>query len=221
MVTGKDFWGPSTWDMIHLFAAHYKSNNAVYFKQFISCMAFLLPCKECRLHLQQNLAILPVDTRSKSDLFFWTYNLHDVVNKQINRRQTGLKRCSPSYESVKHKYFNTDIRKFGRSLWVAFHSICLAYTRDNKDHFVKFLRAFIALLPSDQWSQNTSSVIVDFPPTRHFDSNDDLFFWSYFVHNKISCIVRPSAVATTPSYNYIKTYYERALKDDCSLCRLK
>lgn len=98
----RNFWGPSTWRLIHSAAATYTPDKALSFKQFIYSLPGILPCDECRLHLAHNLArVCPLKDhhmRSSETLFLWTYNLHDIVNQQ-------LKKKSPSFATVWTTYF--------------------------------------------------------------------------------------------------------------------
>ena len=101
-LTGPEFWGPSLWNTIHSMAADYKPENADRFVGFIhSLRDGLLPCPKCRDHLAENLTKYPIEhyLGSNHDLFYWTYILHDEVNKTKGVR-------SPSYKSVKRRYFN-------------------------------------------------------------------------------------------------------------------
>lgn len=100
---GTSFWGPSTWRTIHAIAATYKPNkkNAQAFKDFINSLTYLLPCPVCRIHLQQNIASLPLERYlvSQEKLFEWTYLLHDRVNGQLGKN-------SPTYREVRKLYYD-------------------------------------------------------------------------------------------------------------------
>jgi len=99
-LNSKDFWGPSIWKTIHIFAATYQPSQKKEFKSFISNLQYLLPCEACRKHLKDNLETLKIDNYldNNHNLFLWSYFLHDIVNKQLNK-------TSPPYETVKTIYF--------------------------------------------------------------------------------------------------------------------
>lgn len=104
---GKDFWGPATWQAIHSMAVTYTSDAADAFKSFMNSLVYTLPCKACREHLKRNLKDLPIDTYlgNNSDLFLWTYLLHDRVNVQASKDQK-TKKQSPNYDAIKAFYFS-------------------------------------------------------------------------------------------------------------------
>lgn len=100
-----DFWGPAVWTSIHSFAMAYEPSpeNARAFKQFIESLIYLLPCCKCRAHLKQNLKQLPLEPNlgSKDKLFKWSFDLHDLVNKQLEKPR-------PDYAWAE-KYYNQKI----------------------------------------------------------------------------------------------------------------
>jgi hypothetical protein len=97
----KDDWGPIIWRLIHTVASNYDGSiaGAIAFKSFLTCLTFLLPCKMCREHLHNNLAEFPIDgyINSRIRLFYWTYLLHDRVNKSLGRR-------SPPFQQIMNYY---------------------------------------------------------------------------------------------------------------------
>lgn len=97
---GKDFWGPSIWKTIHSLAAAYEPHQRKQYKNFIYTLPSILPCKQCRHHLAQNLNKLDIDNYldNNHNLFLWSYFLHDLVNRQLNK-------ISPPYDKVKEIYF--------------------------------------------------------------------------------------------------------------------
>lgn len=103
------FWGPCFWRTIHSFAASYRPTPHVKkaFKQFIYSLHGIIPCRMCREHYSKNLQQLPLTDeylKNSHNLFLWSYLLHDLVNKQLNK-------VSPSFESVKIQYFNDTVCK--------------------------------------------------------------------------------------------------------------
>jgi len=86
-----DIWGPNAWMFIHLMVLSEKEpfdqSRLPYYQQFYEVLTHLLPCETCRNHLKENLAALqPVkDIKSKRDLFNWTVDLHNAVNKLLNK----------------------------------------------------------------------------------------------------------------------------------------
>lgn len=103
-VQNPSVWGPPMWRMIHSFAATYKDTpeNRQAFKQFIYSLPGLIPCLNCKNRLLYNINNLPLQTthmENARNLFLWTYQLHDLVNRQLGK-------SSPDYETVRRFYFN-------------------------------------------------------------------------------------------------------------------
>jgi hypothetical protein len=96
-----EFWGPSAWRFIHSMATCYTPDQKEAFKKFMGTLPQLLPCERCRRNLKKNLVEHPLNEASLADndsLFLWTYKLHDMVNRELGK-------SSPSYESVRAKYW--------------------------------------------------------------------------------------------------------------------
>ena len=96
-------WGPMLWGVIHSIAYAYNPQiDKERYYDFFSNLGHVLPCEECRIHYSQNLnkQELAIALENQENLFRWTYDLHNKVN-----RQTGVPESKwPSYESVKQRY---------------------------------------------------------------------------------------------------------------------
>jgi len=105
---GKDFWGSPAWTTLHSFAAAYRPEKRQSFLNFVKAFPDLLPCDECGEHFRLNLQRIPVENymKTNSELFFWTYLLHDLVNQQISKHKPASQRKrSPPFDEVKDYYF--------------------------------------------------------------------------------------------------------------------
>jgi hypothetical protein len=98
---GMEFFGPAKWTSIHSTCAAYTPDNCEKIKEWIKLEFELLPCKTCRTHALQMLKDIPMDPylANNHDLFFWSYLIHDAVNKRLNKK-------SPPYNQIKQYYFN-------------------------------------------------------------------------------------------------------------------
>ena len=100
---GKDFVGPSTWEVLHSFAASYDASpqSAKAFKDLVYSLTMLFPCEVCRENLKAKLKKYPIDPylTSNNSAFLYTYILHDDVNKHLGK-------TSPKYDDVKKYYFD-------------------------------------------------------------------------------------------------------------------
>jgi hypothetical protein len=105
-------WGPFFWHTMHLVALGYP-NEPTYAekraaKEFYESFTHLIPCPACKLHYSENLKTLPVtpslDTRK--DLFKWTIDMHNMVNKQLGK---------PEYTEMDSIAFYHRLGDMGRS----------------------------------------------------------------------------------------------------------
>jgi len=96
------FWGPIAWKSIHLIAATIKPTNAKEFEMFLNALTYLLPDETSRKTLSSFLSTNPVSPylRNNHDAFFYTYIMHDSVNKKLGKK-------SPKFEDVKSYYFSS------------------------------------------------------------------------------------------------------------------
>lgn len=95
-------WSHPTWKMIHFYGANYNPEDpdyAISYKAFISCLQYLVPCKNCREHLRANLADHPIDQffASAEDLFTWGYILHQTVSVQTKKQGISLSEAKKLY----------------------------------------------------------------------------------------------------------------------------
>lgn len=108
-VKGKDFWGPHFWRTIHCAAAAYKPENEKEFRDFIMALGNIIPCDSCKQNWWSNLEKIPMDKylSNNHDLFFWTYIIHDIVNKEYNSlNPNSPKKISPDFYRIKAQYFS-------------------------------------------------------------------------------------------------------------------
>lgn len=57
-------------------------------RQFFLSLPTVIPCHKCSEHLSQNLQQIPIDNAlsSSDDLFKWSVDLHNFVNKQLGKK---------------------------------------------------------------------------------------------------------------------------------------
>jgi hypothetical protein len=99
-------WGKFLWISIHLIALGYPNNPSEEEKKdyhnFYTSLYKVLPCVTCSEHLVKNLQEHPLHanilTDSKS-LFTWTVELHNIVNKQLGKKQMPMDKALAMYNS--------------------------------------------------------------------------------------------------------------------------
>ena len=99
----KSFWGPPIWVTIHSCAALYTPDKDVYFKALLGSLIHLLPCSSCRgnmiTHIKEDMPPIEEFLNNNERLFYWTWKLHEVVNKEIGKPEFP-------YESAKKMYLS-------------------------------------------------------------------------------------------------------------------
>lgn len=88
------YWGPGTWQLIHMAAAAYPlrptpADRRAY-QGFFEGLRRVLPCPGCRegyasLTTRGRLAITPALFSDRLTLFRWTTELHDAVNAKLGK----------------------------------------------------------------------------------------------------------------------------------------
>jgi hypothetical protein len=83
-------WGRQAWHFIHVVALSYpnsptdaeKENYLAFFKS----LRHTLPCPMCAKHFEENMEKLPIRLENTKDLFQWTVDVHNEVNKSNGKR---------------------------------------------------------------------------------------------------------------------------------------
>ena len=98
-------WGPPLWHFLHTMSFNYPVNPTIddknRYEAFMYSIGFVLPCKYCRDNYYNNLKSINFgdkDFQNRDTFSKMIYNLHDAVNKQLNK-------ITPiTYKKVKHRY---------------------------------------------------------------------------------------------------------------------
>jgi hypothetical protein len=98
-------WGPPTWFMLHTISFNFPNQptpeDKKHYKNFVSNLRYVLPCKYCRKNLANNLKKMPLTMKhleSRENFSRFIYDLHEMVNKMLNKK-SGL-----SYADVRERF---------------------------------------------------------------------------------------------------------------------
>jgi hypothetical protein len=89
----KDVWGSYIWKLIHnvtlrvkLIDGFCESRTCIAMKSFITCIAVLLPCPQCRQHAWEYYSKHPINSYLDTNLhaFEWTVFFHNAVSNRVN-----------------------------------------------------------------------------------------------------------------------------------------
>ena len=243
---GRKFWGPPIWFTIHVLAAMLLPKNAEMYKRFLECLECLLPCNVCCGNLTKKLKKYPAEPYLKCnhDAFFYSYTLHDMVNKSKHTSPKGdednkplespEKSQSPNYDSIKSFYFrglgldltspeacrDTSIKlpAIGIDFWEGplwFMIHTLGCTlKPENAGKFKILLESVAKILPENYGAELTRIIAIFPPDKYLFNNHDAFFYTYCIHNMMN------KITNTKSQNFddMKSFYFRGLSQECKDC---
>ena len=83
-------WGREAWHFIHLVALTYpvqptEDDKKEYLK-FYQSLGSVLPCEICAAHYAQKIKDNPPNLGSQMDLFHWTVDIHNSVNREGGKK---------------------------------------------------------------------------------------------------------------------------------------
>jgi len=91
-----DLWGPKLWPSLHYIALGYPNNptedDVINYYEFYKNLWKVIPCAKCSLNYQRHLNELPIESylSTKMKLFEWTVLVHNIVNKELGKKQLSV-----------------------------------------------------------------------------------------------------------------------------------
>jgi hypothetical protein len=96
-------WGKQAWHFLHTICYNYPEKptetDKKNYADYIDAFQRVLPCPYCAEHFKQNLAIIPPKFDNQTDLFNWSVDIHNEVNKSNGKPVL-------SYEEALTELFN-------------------------------------------------------------------------------------------------------------------
>ena len=92
-------WGRYLWTSIHSIALGYPDEPSEQdkedFKNFFNNLWKVIPCQQCAENYKRHLEELPIDKflNTNTDLFKWTVDFHNIVNKELGKPIVPLKQA--------------------------------------------------------------------------------------------------------------------------------
>lgn len=97
LMTDPNAWGKHGWKFIHYVALGYPNdpttNDKLIYKNFLSSIEYILPCKKCRDHFTEYIKTHPIDDSVLNDqqsFLDWTLELHNKVNEVSGKKPVPL-----------------------------------------------------------------------------------------------------------------------------------
>lgn len=83
-------WGRQAWHFIHMVALSYPDKpgeeDRVNYLRFFQSLPHALPCPICGEHFRENMEKNPPRMDNRQELFKWTVDVHNEVNKMHRKR---------------------------------------------------------------------------------------------------------------------------------------
>ena len=105
----KSLWGNNTWFIIHTSALYLPRNvsKEVFnnWRSFLKSLTYILPCKKCQEHLKDNIRFINLDNCGEDNFsaFKCTWNLHNIVNRSLNKDEISFIEALKIYIPVDNK----------------------------------------------------------------------------------------------------------------------
>lgn len=110
--------------------------------------------------------------------------------------------------------------KWGPSGWNLFHNVAISYvpSKENKPIYRAFYESFKYILPCKYCRQSYATFFDSTPIDRFLVSSEQLFYWTYLMHNKVNNKLRNQGFldSPNPSYNEIKKMYKEGCYNKCT-----
>jgi hypothetical protein len=142
-------WGPPLWRLIHSVAYCAKSEHADELALFFLSFKKVLPCIYCRKSFEEFEQILVVQHGNKrlgqiiqdNELFAWSYALHDLVNKKLDKQEfekqmvttTCLRAKQLSFECLQKRHKLHPVNVTVTDLFDILFIFALNYPEDPQD----------------------------------------------------------------------------------------
>jgi|SRR3990172_12347904 len=209
----KKFWGPPTWNIIHIVAAAYEPSYKYSMISFLHSLPELLPCDNCKENLLAEYKKLPFGAdcfKDNRNMFLWTFLLHNNVNNK-------LKKPTPKY-ALSEKYFFENCKNpkyWGPFFWKVIHSFAASYRPAAKESFVNFINSLPGIIPCVQCKKKLNELLANVPLTdEYLLDNNRLFLWSFIFHD----MVNKGLKKTSPPFEMVKAiYFDEKICKKCGL----
>ena len=115
-------WGDKLWFFIHTIALNFPDNPTYQeiknYESFFDNLKYIIPCETCRMHYNQRQNINPVSKYliDSNTLFKYTVDLHNEVNKSLNKRTYSYEEVSKIYRNHYNKPI-TDIKNIKNKIF--------------------------------------------------------------------------------------------------------
>jgi len=111
----------------------------------------------------------------------------------------------------------------GPPTWTVLHSFAAAYTSDQRKVFRGFIKSLGKLFPCSICRSNWKKKLEILPLEPYLGNNNDLFFWTYCIHDMVNEAITdsdPSNPKSSPPYDQVKFSYFQKMGEFCEDCNV-
>lgn len=105
MSISPEIWGPYGWSFIHYVALGYPEEPNVdiinRYRNFFISLGDAIPCEKCQKHYKQMLLDSPPQLENQESLFRWTVDIHNQVNRRLNKPTFDYKQAYDRWMNLK------------------------------------------------------------------------------------------------------------------------
>jgi hypothetical protein len=98
-------WGKQAWHFIHMVALSYpymaSEETKKKYYDFYESLGHTLPCGTCAQHYKKKFEANPPRMENRNELFRWTVDIHNSVNKDIGKNQISYDKALSQLNSNK------------------------------------------------------------------------------------------------------------------------
>lgn len=204
--TGKKFWGPAVWRVIHDVSAR---STYEHFFEFLSYLTHLLPCSECRQHLKANIPRLKKMMGSERDPLVGGYMLHNLVTRDV-KALSGYQAQErpPTIPELRASLVREPARTF-RAYVDALASMATTYVPSEAASaaYMAVYKEFLSI---------TLSPGATVPPLEaaYLNSKVVLMHWTFLLHRASGLVDQAS------TFGDYKRYLLAKMGESCAECAL-
>ena len=119
-----------------------------------------------------------------------------------------------------HRHRDNDSRKFwGPHYWFVLHSAAAAFNPNvpgSKEGFISLVESYKNILPCEYCKQHFKANLARLPYRVYFNSADQLFLWTYHLHDMVNRQLKKSSIA----FPIAKKYYFEGVGLECKGCQV-
>jgi hypothetical protein len=174
-----ELWGRYGWHLLHTIAQHCNVKNCIeknvdHFYNFFKSLKTMLPCFKCQEHYKSlmshnSLRLRKYMKHNRKNIIEWVYDLHENVNRDLNKNKFPLKRVIKTYEKIDHD----EIFKF---IEISIYELPAKLCMTDIQNIQLFFTSLQNIFPCDGCRIRLKRIVKDHPLTDIY-TKEDMIEW--------------------------------------------